>query len=139
MYSSGFVKDLFFQKQPKKITFHALICMYIVHTVLCVTLRNTPRLLSSYKTSYFCFFAAHWLDYIHVFSFLTLLANFWLPSTHILTEKFASTLESGINVHPWINVSPLENLAKRIIVAPFFTLYYEVRNKAVAPGKKSKN
>ena len=35
--------------------------------------------------------------------------------------------------------SPLENLAKRIIVAPFFTLYYEVRNKAVAPGKKSKN
>ena len=34
---------------------------------------------------------------------------------------------------------PLENLAKRIIVAPFFTLYYEVRNKAVAPGKKSKN
>ena len=35
--------------------------------------------------------------------------------------------------------SHLENLAKRIIVAPFFTLYYEVRNKAVAPGKKSKN
>ena len=35
--------------------------------------------------------------------------------------------------------SPLENLAKRIIVALFFTLYYEVRNKAVAPGKKSKN
>ena len=35
--------------------------------------------------------------------------------------------------------SPLENLAKRIIVAPFFTLYYEVWNKAVAPGKKSKN
>ena len=35
--------------------------------------------------------------------------------------------------------SLLENLAKRIIVAPFFTLYYEVRNKAVAPGKKSKN
>ena len=35
--------------------------------------------------------------------------------------------------------SPMENLAKRIIVALFFTLYYEVRNKAVAPGKKSKN
>ena len=35
--------------------------------------------------------------------------------------------------------SPLEYLTKRIIVAPFFTLYYEVRNKAVAPGKKSKN
>ena len=35
--------------------------------------------------------------------------------------------------------SPLENLAKRISVVPFFTLYYEVRNKAVAPGKKSKN
>ena len=35
--------------------------------------------------------------------------------------------------------SPLENFAKRIIVAPFFTLYYEVQNKAVAPGIKSKN
>ena len=34
--------------------------------------------------------------------------------------------------------SPLENLAKRIIVAPFFTLYYEVRNKAVAPEKSQK-
>ena len=28
---------------------------------------------------------------LYVFSFLTLLANFWLPSTYILTEKFAST------------------------------------------------
>ena len=43
MYSSGFVKDLFFQKQPKK-THFSCITMYI-HTVLhCVTLRNTPRL-----------------------------------------------------------------------------------------------
>ena len=39
---------------------------------------------------------------------------------------------SPLNKH-----SPLENLGKRISVAPFFTLYYEVRNKAVAPGKKS--
>ena len=41
---------------------------------------------------------------------------------------------SPLNKH-----SPLENLAKRISLAPFFTLYYEVRKKAVAPGKKSKN
>ena len=36
---------------------------------------------------------------------------------------------SPLNKH-----SPLENLAKRISVAPFFTLCYGVRNKAVAPG-----
>ena len=41
---------------------------------------------------------------------------------------------SPLNKH-----SPLENLAKRISVAPFFTLCYGVRNKAVAPGQKSKN
>ena len=33
---------------------------------------------------------------------------------------------------------PLENLAKKNNRSPIFTLYYEVRNKAVAPGKKSK-
>ena len=36
---------------------------------------------------------------------------------------------SPLNKH-----SPLENLAKKISVAPFFTLCYGVRNKAVAPG-----
>ena len=36
---------------------------------------------------------------------------------------------SPLNKH-----SPLENLAKRISVAPFFTLCYGVQNKAVAPG-----
>ena len=36
---------------------------------------------------------------------------------------------SPLNKH-----SPLENLAKIISIAPFFTLCYGVRNKAVAPG-----
>ena len=35
---------------------------------------------------------------------------------------------------PLNKYSPLENLAKRISVAPFFALCYGVRNKAVAPG-----
>ena len=35
---------------------------------------------------------------------------------------------------PLNKYSPLENLAKRISVAPFFTLCYGVQNKAVAPG-----
>ena len=38
------------------------------------------------------------------------------------------TLESGMNVPPWINVAPGK-----------LNRLYEVRNKAVAPGKKSKN
>ena len=56
---------------------------------------------------------------------------------HSVPESLYSRVwnkRSPLNKH-----SPLENLAKRISVAPFFTLYYEVRNKAVAPGKKSKN
>ena len=55
------------------------------------------------------------------------------------------TLESGISVPPWINVAP-GKFSKKNKRSPIFTLYsyylnrlYEVRNKAVAPGKKSKN
>ena len=63
----------------------------------------------------------------------------------LLLNLFSKTYKSFICSRVWnkrspLNKhSPLENLAKRISVAPFFTLYYEVRNKAVAPGKKSKN
>ena len=56
--------------------------------------------------------------------------------TRIKTEAYSRVWNKRT---PLNKRSPLENLAKRIIVAPFFTLYYEVRNKAVAPGKKSKN
>ena len=55
------------------------------------------------------------------------------------------TLESGINVAPWINVAP-GKFGKKNKHSPIYTLYlyylnrlYGVRNKAVAPGKKSKN
>ena len=56
-----------------------------------------------------------------------------------------STLESGINVDPWIKVAP-GKFGKKNKRSSIYTLYlyylnrlYEVRNKAVAPGKKSKN
>ena len=56
-----------------------------------------------------------------------------------------NTLESGINVPPWITVAP-GKFGKKNKRSPIYTLYgyylnrlYEVRNKAVAPGKKSKN
>ena len=55
-----------------------------------------------------------------------------------------STLESGINVPPWINIDP-GKFGKKNKRSPIYSLYlyylnrlYEVRNKAVAPGKKSK-
>ena len=55
------------------------------------------------------------------------------------------TLEFEINVPPWINVAP-GKFGKKNKRIPIYTLYvyylnrlYEVRNKAVAPGKKSKN
>ena len=54
-------------------------------------------------------------------------------------------LESGINVAPWINIAP-GKFVKKNKRSPIYTLYlyylnrlYGVRNKAVAPGKKSKN
>ena len=54
------------------------------------------------------------------------------------------TLESGINVPPWINVAP-GKFGKNNKFSPNYTLHlyylnklYEVHNKAVAPGKKSK-
>ena len=55
------------------------------------------------------------------------------------------TLESGINVAPWINIAP-GKFCKKNKRSPIYTLYYlyhlnrlyEVWNKAVAPGKKSK-
>ena len=53
--------------------------------------------------------------------------------------------ESGINVPPWINIAP-GKCVKKNKRSPIYTLYlyylnrlYGVRNKAVAPGKKSKN
>ena len=55
------------------------------------------------------------------------------------------TLESGINVAPWINIAP-GKFGKKNKCSPIYTLYlyylnrlYEVRNKAIALGKKSKN
>ena len=55
------------------------------------------------------------------------------------------TLESGINVAPWINIAP-GKYGKKNKCSPIYTLYlyclnrlYGVRNKAVAPRKKSKN
>ena len=52
-------------------------------------------------------------------------------------------LESGINVPPWINIVP-EKFVKQNKCSPIYTLLYysnrlyEVWNKAVSPGKKSK-
>ena len=55
------------------------------------------------------------------------------------------TLKSGINVAPWINIAP-GKFGKKNKRSPIYTLYlyylnrlYGVPNKAVAPGKKSKN
>ena len=52
------------------------------------------------------------------------------------------TLESGINVAPWINGAD-GKFGKKNKRSPIYTLYlyywnmlYGVRNKAVAPGKK---
>ena len=60
-------------------------------------------------------------------------------------EPEGPTLESEINVPPWINVV-LGKFGKKNKRSPIYTLFlyylnrlYEVRNKAVAPGKKSKN
>ena len=60
-------------------------------------------------------------------------------------EPEGPTLESEINVPPWINVA-LGKFGKKNKRSPIYTLFlyylnrlYEVRNKAVAPGKKSKN
>ena len=51
-----------------------------------------------------------------------------------MSADFECTLESGINVAPWINIAP-GKLGKKNKPSPIYTLYYEVRNKAVAPGK----
>ena len=55
------------------------------------------------------------------------------------------SIESGINVAPWINVAP-GKLGKKNKCSPIYTLFlyyldrlYEVWNKTVAPGKMSKN
>ena len=57
----------------------------------------------------------------------------------LFEKKVDSTLESGINVAPG-------KFGKKNKHSPIYTLYlyysnrlYEVRNKAVDPGKKSKN
>ena len=59
--------------------------------------------------------------------------------------KKSPTLESGINVAPWINIAP-GKFGKKNKHSPIYTLYlyylnrlYEVRNKAVAPEKKITN
>ena len=63
----------------------------------------------------------------------------------LLKLLYSSTLEFGINVPPWINVA-FGKFDKKNKRSPIYTLYfyylntlYEVRNKAVAPEKKSKN
>ena len=62
-----------------------------------------------------------------------------------MTQHKIHTLESGINVAPWINIAP-GKFGKKNKRSPIFTLYlyylsrlYEVQNKGVAPGKKSKD
>ena len=50
---------------------------------------------------------------------------------------YLPTLESGIDVAPWINLAS-GNFGKKNKQDPIYT-WYGVRNKAVAPGKKSKN
>ena len=57
----------------------------------------------------------------------------------------STTLESGINIPPLINVAP-GKFGKKNKRSPIYTLYlyylnrlYDVRNKAVAPRKKSKS
>ena len=53
-----------------------------------------------------------------------------------------TTLESGINVAPWINVAAgkFDKKNKHSVIYTLYFYYlnrlYEVRNKAVAPGKK---
>ena len=76
--------------------------------------------------------------------------NFWNNECYsavfcISDWKKWNTLESGINVAPWINVT-LGKFGKKNKRSPIFTLYlynlnrlYEVRNKTIAPRKKSKN
>ena len=74
------------------------------------------------------------------------------PSTFLESRSWwghdcgkSTTLESGINIPPWINVAP-GKFGKNNKHSPIYTLFiyylnrlYEVRNKAIAPGKKSKN
>ena len=55
------------------------------------------------------------------------------------------TLESGINVAPWINIAS-GKFVKKNKRSPIYTLYlyylnrlYGVQNTAIALGKKSKN
>ena len=51
-----------------------------------------------------------------------------------------TTLESGINVAPWINVAP-GKFGKKNKFSHIYTVYLNylngIRNEAVAPGKKS--
>ena len=61
------------------------------------------------------------------------------------TQLNKTTLESGINVAPWKNIAP-GKFVKKSKRSPIYTLYlyylnmlYGVRNKAVAPGEKSKD
>ena len=63
---------------------------------------------------------------------------------HISPTDLDGTLESGINVSPWLNIAP-GKFGKKNKHSPIYTLYlnylnrlYEVQNKAIAPGKKSK-
>ena len=74
-------------------------------------------------------------------SFITSFNN----KKQFLCRKKNTTLESGINVAPWINIAPGKFVQKNKR-SPIYTLYlyylnwlYGVQNKAVAPEKKSKN
>ena len=68
----------------------------------------------------------------------------YLSNKQQFTIIIQVTLESGINIPPWINVAP-GKFGKKNKRSPIYTSYlyyinrlYEVQNKAVAPGKKSK-
>ena len=142
--------DMIMQFDFIRIDVANFICTtFFEHNYLCIHLFSIP--VNSFYFIFFLFLFLHpfrrSLYNVHI-----ILWQFWqyVTSLYLLTyddfEKhthffYAMLMYSRVwnKRSPLNKHSPLENLAKRIIVAPFFTLYYEVRNKAVAPGKKSKN
>ena len=85
------------------------------------------------------------MNYEILFSYWHVLITLILETLYFLKVLLPNTLESGINIPPWINIAP-GIFGKKNKRSPIYTLYlhylnrlYEVRNKAVAPGKKSKN
>ena len=86
-----------------------------------------------------------WLGFLYTNHVALLQLSLAFPLTLLLSKKYIYTVKSQAVAcfgysrvwnkrSPLNKHSPLENLAKRINVAPFFTLCFGVRNKAVAPG-----